>query len=110
MKTVILSQELVEFKKEFEDLDSSSKIYRTTAHSPKSSFHETFVTSSKDLHLEFGRLSEELKWEIAVLIRRELDETGGVLLMRSRKDSSIAVMATLANGDDSYIHLSKVGI
>ncbi len=108
MKTVILSQALSTFKDEFESLDSSGKIYRTTVHSLVSPVSETFVTASKDLHLEFGRLSEELQWEIAALVRRELRNGGGVLCLRAKEDTPVAVLATIVKGDKQVIHLSKV--
>jgi hypothetical protein len=108
MKTVILSQRLAGFATEFEDLDHAGKVYLTRLHSPNHTDSETcFMTTSKDIHLELGRLSERLQWAIAMLISEELGNHGGTLLVKGREDASIAFMATLVRGDGLIIHLSR---
>ena len=109
MKTVLLSQKLPDFVREIENLDSSKgRVYRTTVHSPKSPVSETFLTTSKDLHLEFGRMSEELQWALATLIRQELGTLDGVIMLFAKDDHPIGILATLVMGGDKLvIHLSK---
>lgn len=114
MKSVILARRFPEFAKEIEQMDlATGKVYRTTVYStddyPSSELPGpvAFVTTSKDLHLELGRMSEKLQWELVKLVVGEIGGDGGTLLLTEREDSPFAVLATMVTGNNIVIHLSK---
>ncbi len=86
---------------------SKSKVYRTTLRTTLLTEH--FVTTSKDVHLFLGQLTEGAQFDLANLIHRHLDDKGGGLLIRKDQDEKGGWLATLGHQgheDGSIIQLA----
>ncbi|MBA3733238.1 hypothetical protein H0W91_02585 [Patescibacteria group bacterium] len=74
-----------------------ARVYRTTVRSkfvgPQP---ETFLTTSKDVHLRLGQMSEQAQWTLACLIHESLNDDGspmGILLFED-PEKNWALFAT----------------
>ena len=90
--------------------DQKVKIYRTTVYPPNPGpVLERFVTTSKDVHLRLGQMSEEARWSLACLIQESLDGVGDGLLVFEDESRHAALFASVVLNDedkDLIIHIS----
>jgi hypothetical protein len=87
--------------------DQKVRVYTTTVYPPSPSDdvmpsikRDRFVTTSKDIHLRIGQMSEEGRWHLAKLIRTEHDrcehgEAGVLVYEDEEKDRALYATVSL---------------
>lgn len=108
---VVLSRDTKEGRKIIGDLTARNRMYQTVVATPGASDgeFETFITTSKDIHLRLGQMTEEGREALAKLIRQHLHpREDGVELLHIHLDGDDGriLVATLVAGPSDMIHLA----
>lgn len=85
------------------------RVFRTAVIIPAGGKPNYFLTTSKDIHLRLGEVSEDAKWDLFRLIEDNLHSAqGGILIAFEDGEGGWAIFATMEIGKEheNVVHLA----